>query len=108
MNRPTWLRDPAAPSLLLFGGVVASGFVAIAVGWKVAARTLFVPSQVPALVSGGLAGLALILIGSAFVTIQAERRLAAIERAETEDLLDEAAALVDAFKSGTPRKGRAR
>ncbi|MCW2543821.1 MAG: hypothetical protein JWM40_1373 [Frankiales bacterium] len=99
MTRPTWLRDPAAPSLLLFGAVVVSGFVAIGVGWRVAARTLFVPSQVPALVSGGLAGLALVLIGAAFVTVQAERRLAAIERAETDDLLDEAAALVEAFKS---------
>ena len=64
MNRPTWLRDPAAPSLLLFGGVVVGGFVAIGIGWRVAARTLFVPSQVPALVSGGIGGLALILIGA--------------------------------------------
>jgi hypothetical protein len=103
MNRPTWLRDPAAPSLLLFVAVIVSGFVAIGIGWKVAARTLFVPSQVPALVSGGLAGLALVLIGAAFATVQAERRLAAIERAETEDLLDEAAALVEAFKNQAKR-----
>ena len=99
MRRPTWLKDPAAPSLLLFLGVVVGGFVAIAIGWKVAARTLFVPSQIPALVSGGLTGVALVLIGAAFVTVQADRRLAALERAQTEDLLDEASALVEAFKN---------
>jgi hypothetical protein len=98
MRRPAWLEDPAAPSLLLFGGVTALGFVAIAVGWKVAARTLFVPSQIPALVSGGLAGVALVLIGAVLLTVQADRRLAALERAQTEDLLDEAARLVEVVK----------
>lgn len=98
MSRPAWTRDPAAPSLALFTGIAVAGFVAIALGWRVAARTLFVPAQVPALVSGGFAGLALVLIGAGFVTVQADRRNAARERAQTEDLLDEAAALVDAVK----------
>ncbi len=99
MKRPDWLHDPAAPSLLLFTGVILTGFVAIAVGWKVAARTLFVPSQIPAVVSGGLAGIALVLIGAALLTVQADRRNAALERVQTEDLLDEATALVEAFKN---------
>lgn len=100
MSRPDWTRDPAAPSLALFVGVVVVGFVAIGLGWRVAARTLFVPAQVPALVSGGFAGLALVLIGAGFVSVQADRRHAALERAQTDDLLDEAAALVEAFKNG--------
>ncbi len=99
MRRPAWLNDPAATSLLLFAGLVVVGFVAIGIGWKVSARTLFVPSQVPALVSGGLAGLALVLIGAGLVTVQADRRLAALERAQVEDLLDEATALVETVKS---------
>lgn len=99
MRKPAWLQDPAAASLVLFGGVVVLGFVTIGIGWKVAARTLFVPSQVPALVSGGLAGVALVLIGAGLVTVQADRRAAALERAQTEDLLDEAAALVAAVKN---------
>lgn len=96
--RPGWTRDPAGPSLALFAGLVIAGFVAIGIGWRVAARTLFVPAQVPALVSGGLAGLAMVLTGLALLTIQTGRRLAAQERAQTDELLDEAAALVEAFR----------
>jgi hypothetical protein len=84
--------------MLLFGGIVIAGFVGIALGWRVAARTLVVPFQVPAMVSGGLGGLALIILGAGLASIQVGRRLAAEERAETEDLLDEAAALMDAMK----------
>jgi hypothetical protein len=98
VNRPAWTRDPVAPSLTLFAAIVLGGFVAIGIGWKVAARTLIVPFQVPALVSGGMGGLALILLGAGLATIQSSRRLAAQERAETEDVLDEAAALMDAVK----------
>ena len=98
MNRPAWLKDPAAPSLLLFAGLILSGFVAIGVGWKVAARTLLVPFQTPALVSGAMGGLALVLVGAVLASVQISRRCAAQERAETEALLDEAAALVEAFK----------
>jgi hypothetical protein len=92
-------QDPAFASLALFTGIVLAGFVAIGFGWRVAARTLFVPAQVPALVSGGLAGVALVLIGAALVSVQVERRSNALERAQTEDLLDEASALVEAYKN---------
>jgi hypothetical protein len=99
VRRPAWLGDPAAPSLLLFAGVVLAGFTAIGVGWKVAARTLYVPFQTPALVSGGMGGLALVLLGTGLANVQSGRRLAAIERAETEALLDEASALVEAVRA---------
>src|SRR5688572_12766284 len=98
MRRPVWMQDPAAPSLMLFAGLVLTGFVAIGLGWRVAAATLFVPFQTPALVSGAMGGLALILVGAGLANIQAGRRLAATERAETESLLDEAADLVEAFR----------
>ncbi len=99
MRTPVWLRDPVAPSLLLFFGVVLAGFIGIAIGWRVAARTLFVPFQTPALVSGGLGGLALVLLGAGLANVQVGRRLAAGERAATEALLDEASALVDVVKA---------
>lgn len=98
-TKPAFLDDPAASSLLLFAGVVISGFVAIGIGWKVAARTLFVQYQTPALVSGGMGGIALVLLGSALFSIQSSRRLAARERAQTEGLLDEAAGLLEAVKA---------
>jgi hypothetical protein len=97
--RPEWTRDPAAPSLGLFAGLVVGGFVAIFLGWKVAARTLYVGLQVPAIVSGAIGGLVLIALGAGFASIQAGRRLAAEERLETDLLIDEAQALVSAVKA---------
>lgn len=94
MSRPLWRKDPAAPSLALFAGFVIAGFVAIGIGWKVAARTSTVPYQVPALVSGAMGGLTLIVIGACLANIQAGRRLAAAERAETEVVLDELSTLL--------------
>ena len=98
MRRPAWLQDPAAASLVLFAGLVVGGFVAIGLGWRVAARTLDVAFQTPAVISGGMGGLALVLIGTGLAYVQTSRRLAARERAETETLLDEAAAVVEAMK----------
>src|SRR5205085_10436759 len=94
VKRPAWTTDPAAPSLAWFAAFVAAGFVAIAIAWKVAARTQVVPYQIPALVSGAMGGLALIVIGACLANIQAGRRLAAAERAETDLVLDEPTALV--------------
>jgi xanthine/uracil permease len=99
VKTPRWASDPAAPSLALFGGTVVAGFLAIVLGWRVAAHTRFVPSQIAALVSGGLAGVVLVFIGATLIKVQLDRRLAAKERTHVEVLLDEAAALVGALKA---------
>lgn len=93
-----WLRDPSSQGTLLFVALLSVGFAGIAIGWRVAARTLFVPFQVPALVSGGLGGIALVLLGAGLLSVHASRSLAAQERAAFEELLDEAAALVSAVR----------
>lgn len=87
--RAIW-RDPAAPSLALFALLVVVGFAAVVGGWRVAAGTAFVPEQVAALLSGGLGGLALVLIGSILAVVQVGRRLAAAEAQATDAVLDEA------------------
>lgn len=99
MKRPAWLEEPIAPTLLLFAGFTVAGFVAIAIGWRVAARTALVAFQVPALVSGGIGGLALIFIGAGLTNIQVARRMAAAERADAEALLDDIALVIDARRS---------
>jgi hypothetical protein len=98
VRRPEWSRDPAVPSFALFAGLVVGGFAAIALGWRVAARTLYVALQVPALVSGAVGGVVLVALGAGLANVQAGRRLAAVERLETEALLDEAHALVASMK----------
>jgi hypothetical protein len=102
MKRPEWTRDAIVPSLALFAGLVVAGFVSIALAWRLTARSLHVALQTPAVVSGGLGGLALIALGAGLATTQVGRRLAAQERAELEAVLDEAAALV-AVVAGTRR-----
>ena len=85
--------DPVTVSMWVAAGLVLAGFVAIALGWRGAAATLDVPVQVPYLVSGGLAGLALILGGVVLVLVQLGRREAADERELVAGVLAEAHAV---------------
>jgi hypothetical protein len=89
-----FLRDPALPGVLLMVGLILAGFGAVLFGWRGAARAAYVPLQVPALVSGGVGGLALIGVGVALLDIQSARRHAAREQRIVDDALDELAELV--------------
>ena len=93
-----WTQEPAVPGLALFLAIAAAGFVTMGIGWKVAARTLVVGHQMPALVSGGMGGLALVFIGAGLATIHAHRRLAADERARTDVVLEEADRVLAAIR----------
>ena len=70
------------------------GIGAIAYAWYGSARTIYVPLQLPEVVSGGIGGLALIGVGLALFDVQLGRRDAAHERRLNDDLLDETANLV--------------
>ena len=82
--------DQVTVSMWVSAGLVLAGFVAFALGWRGAAATLDVPVQVPYLVSGGLAGLALILAGVVLVLVQLGRREAADERELVANVIDQA------------------
>ena len=88
------LRDPSLPGLVLMAGLVLGGFGAIAYAWFGAARTLYVPLQLPEVLSGGLGGIALIGVGLALFDVQLGRRDAARDKRLTDDTLDEMAELV--------------
>ena len=49
------------------------GFLVIFFGWNGAASSNFVPSQFPYLISGGVAGLAVVVIGAAMILVQNHR-----------------------------------
>lgn len=87
-------RDPALPGLAFSALVALSGVAAIAFTiWKVAGNP-YVPLQMPFLVSGGLGGTALIVLGSAIGALILERRDRAIARAEMQDAVDETASIL--------------
>ncbi|MHB8452642.1 MAG: hypothetical protein ACYDAQ_19630 [Mycobacteriales bacterium] len=67
-------------------GVVAVGFVLIAIGWAKVAGLLNVALQVPYLVSAGLSGLALVMVGLLVVNVAAKRRDAAERTRQLEGL----------------------
>jgi hypothetical protein len=81
-----------------FGGRLASivmlaGIVAIAFGWNGAAGLLDLRAQFPYLISGGLLGVSLVVIGASLMIVQAHRE----DRARLEAKLDQ---LIDAIGTG--------
>jgi hypothetical protein len=75
--------------------LVVSGLVAIVLGQRVVARTEAVYAQIPALVSGGVAGMACVLLGCVFAFVQVSRHCAAQERAQEAEVLAEVVALTE-------------
>ena len=65
-------------------GLCLLGFVAIFFGWNGAASSNFVPAQFPYLISGGIAGLAIVVIGAAMIIVQNQR----VDRARIEAALE--------------------
>lgn len=90
----SWLRDPAFPGLVLMTAVVIGGAVSIYFGWRGVARTIYVPLQLPEVISGGLGGIALIGLGLFLFDLQMSRRELARERRNNADILDEIASLL--------------
>ena len=77
------LRDPRISTLLVLAGVVVAGMLLVGQGWRGTAATLFVPYQVPYLVSGAVTGVACIGAGLALLRVHLDRAEAAQERRET-------------------------
>lgn len=70
---------PLSPTPTYIGiGVAAVGFVLLGVAWGGVAGEDNVAFQVPYLVSGGLVGIGLILVGLTIINVAAKRRDAAL------------------------------
>ncbi len=90
----SWLKDPALPGLVLMASLVIGGAIAFYFGWRGVARTIYVPLQLPLLVSAGIGGLALVGLGLALFDTQMTRRELAAERRHNDELLHEIALLM--------------
>lgn len=78
----------AAPRTVPFtcAALVVAGFASIALSWRGAAALLIVPMQTPYAVSGGAAGLALIMFGIGIAYVHVSRVGAAEELAAIDEL----------------------
>lgn len=85
MNRPS-LGALAGKAGLILAGV---GLLLIGIGWNGAAGQLSVLAQLPYVVSGGLLGLALVVLGAAVLVVQSAREDRAMLEAKL-DLLTQA------------------
>lgn len=79
--------DPASPALTWIGlGLAALGFLVIAYAWGEVAALVDVSRQLPYVVSGGLSGLGLVMIGMTVVTVAAKRQDGAERARQVEEL----------------------
>jgi hypothetical protein len=88
-NVPSFARLGGGVALLL----IALGGLAIGLGYNGASGTAVLAAQFPYLLSGGILGLALVVVGSSLMIVKAHRE----DRALLERKLDE---LIDAVASG--------
>lgn len=80
---------PASPGLLYAGlGVAGAGFALIAFAWGQVAGLESVALQIPYVVSGGLTGLGLVIVGATAVNIHVKRREAAERERQSAQLLE--------------------
>lgn len=83
------LLSPESPTLTI-GGVIAAavGFVLIGIAWSQIAALTNVALQMPYLVSAGITGLALVIVGVLMVNLGAKRQDGAARQRQTESLTD--------------------
>lgn len=67
-------------------GFCLAGFIAIFLGWNGAASYDRVPSQFPWLISGGLTGVALTMIGASLIVVENNRRDRAVLKASLDEI----------------------
>jgi len=98
---PSWLRGSSPVPIYIGVAIAIAGFVLLLIAWGQVAGETQVSLQLPYLVSAGLTGLALVMVGLTVVTIAAEQRDAAARDRQMDQLvsiLDELNATLSATK----------
>ncbi|MCU1587368.1 MAG: hypothetical protein JWN31_861 [Frankiales bacterium] len=98
------LRDPRVSTTLVLAVVVVVGLVLVGEGYRGVAGSLVVPFQVPFLVSGALAGMAVLGGGLALLTTHLGRAEAAEERRAVAELQRDVLRLLAAAPQARERR----
>jgi uncharacterized membrane protein len=108
LSLPTWLKA-GAPALTFIGVAIAVvGFVLILVAWGQVAGETQVYLQVPYLVSAGLTGLGLVMVGLTIVNVAAKQRDALDRDRQMDQLVSILGELKSTMTDSTSDKGRRR
>lgn len=84
---PSWLRGSSPVPLYIGIAIAIAGFVLLLIAWGQVAGETQVSLQLPYLVSAGLTGLALVMVGLTVVTIASEQRDAAARERQMDQLV---------------------
>jgi hypothetical protein len=93
-------RDPGVRSGAVLVGLAVVAFVMFGLAWRGVARTVYVPLQMPWLLSGGFMALALLGLALGAWSIHLSRRDNAAHRAAFEDFVHETAELAEGLRTG--------
>jgi hypothetical protein len=95
------LRDPRVSTTLAFAVLATAGLLLFAVAWRGVAGTLFVVLQLPWVVSGAFAGMAVLGLSLGMLVVHLDRTEAAAERAALASLQRDALRLLSAASHRT-------
>ena len=87
--------DPFRRACAVMLVVAIAGFVLIGVGWSVVAGSALVAEQVPVVLITGVGGIALVVVGLGLLWVQLQRRNAATQREQLDELLRQAYGLAE-------------
>lgn len=107
LEEPDPAHRPARLALYLGGGLVAVGALVLYIGYNGAATNALVPAQIPYVISGGLLGAALMVLGAITISVHVILRVQADFRTEMGGMRESMENLADlmarqAFAGGAP------
>jgi hypothetical protein len=102
MSRPRWLSLTSPAAVWAGLALAAAGFVLIGVAWAGVAGETFVDRQLPYLVSAGLTGLGLIMVGVTLINLAAKQR----DAAERDRQMEQLVGILDEVKTALAASGR--
>jgi hypothetical protein len=101
---PTWLKGTSPAPTFIGVAVAIAGFVLIMIAWGQVAGETQVYLQMPYLVSAGLTGLALVMVGLTIVNVAAKQR----DAVDRDRQIDQLVSILGELKATMDESGKGR